>query len=256
MGKLVRASDGRVHFSELKQFARSPAHYKARCERTFEPTRAMRIGTIVHHLVLGGAPRRKLVRFDGDARRGKEWTIFLEANPGCEIVTAPEWEEAEPIAAAVKNDPQFIEIIRDGALFEVPVEWEDGGLPCATGGIDIVTPTLIADLKMTSNTEPVRWQRHASSMLYHAQLAWYDTAARAKLDVQPKRWLVIGCEVEEPYAMTILDLDAAGVEQGKKSIGLWLEHLRRCEDNDVWPAYASSPIPWSLDFFEDDEAAQ
>ena len=85
-----------VRFSNLRLMAKSPAHYRAALDGEREDTLAMRLGRLVHALVLGG----DYLVWDG-TRRGKEWDRFAEENAGREIVTASELAQAEPVAAAV-----------------------------------------------------------------------------------------------------------------------------------------------------------
>lgn len=83
----------RVHYSRLKLMSLSPAHYAA-YER--EQTPAMRIGTLVHALALGG----EVIVYDGE-RRGAAWTAFsaLVAGEPFHIFDGPhrgkEWERAK-----------------------------------------------------------------------------------------------------------------------------------------------------------------
>src|SRR5258707_6330843 len=99
------ARDGTLHYSDLRQFARSAAHYKHQIAVEREATRAMRVGTCVHHLVLGEREDRPLAVFPGDVRRGKEWNAFAESNRAAEVVTQPEMDDAKPIASAGQWDP-------------------------------------------------------------------------------------------------------------------------------------------------------
>src|ERR1035441_6623548 len=66
-----------LHFSTLKNFARSPAHYKYASEHGTVTTPAMAVGSAVHALCLEHGDG--IVRFEG-SRRGKEWTAFQEAH--------------------------------------------------------------------------------------------------------------------------------------------------------------------------------
>src|SRR4051812_47721540 len=70
------AEDGTVHFSDLKKIADSGVQYLHALGRQHEPTRAMLIGTGVHHIVLGERPGSKVAKFPGDKRVGNEWKAF------------------------------------------------------------------------------------------------------------------------------------------------------------------------------------
>lgn len=244
-----------IHFSDLKKMALSPAHFRCSVAESFEATRNMRIGTIVHHMVLGGNKRHPVMLFDGESRRGKEWERFAEMHAGFEIVTAPEWREADPIAEAVKADPCARQLL-EGARFEVPLTWTDAGIPCETHGLDIVAAHHVADLKVTSCTEPRTWMRHATKLLYHAQMAWYERACQANsIDVTDGMFL-IGVESSPPYAVTCLRLGPDVLLQGHKSCAIWMERLRTCLENDHWPTYTQTVLDFELPAWASDEAAE
>lgn len=243
--KKIRRPDGRVSFSHLKHMARSPAHYRCAVEQPREPTRAMRVGTVVHRLVLGERPGHLVKRFEGEARRGKEWLAFVEANPGAELVTAPEWAEAEDIAAAVMSDPVATALLQ-GTATEAALEWEDAGTECGTSGVDFIGRGLLGDLKITTNVEPEKWQRHALNMLWHAQVVWYRNGARANGRDVSRGLFLLGVENTPPFVVTALELSEPVIELAEKTIALWLEKLRVCEENDFWPGYVQSPVPMVL----------
>lgn len=240
----VRHDDGTVHFSDLKQFALSPAHYVHSCTQKWVSTRPMRVGSIAHHIVLGPHKKRPIVLYEGGDRRGKDWLSFEAAHVGSEIVTLSEWGDAEATAMAVKADPVALSIL-NGAQYELPAAWEMDGFDCSTDGIDIVGPGYIAELKVTNSAEPDAWMRHATRMLYHAQMAFYSEGARAN-GADVKECYIIGVEDSPPYPVTVLRLTPATLDAGRKSCAMWLERLRACEAAAAFPGYAQAPIDFVL----------
>jgi hypothetical protein len=234
-----------AHFSNLKKFALSPAHYLASLGGG-ETTRAMRIGTVVHHLVLGPHRTRPLVRYEGEARRGKDWErCVTDAPPNAEIVTAPEWAEAKVIADAVVADPVANGILL-GCRREVSLTWDDAGIACATDGIDFVGPDYIGDLKTTTCTEPAEFSRHAIKLNYHAQLAWLESGAKANGISTAGGMYLVGVETSPPYAVTVLRMTPDVIDLGRKSVTMWLEKLRSCRENSHWPAYTQTVVDFLL----------
>lgn len=245
--------DGSVHFSHLKKMALSPRQYLAALNTETEPTRAMLIGTVVHLLVLGPRPGAKpIVKFDGERRQGKKWDEFLLENGGAEIVTAPEWREAEAIANAVMADP-IARTRLDGARFEVPITWEDGGIKCSTSGLDIVPANALCDLKTTTTVQPEAFQRQAFKMLYPQQMAFYRRGAMANgFDVSHGLY-ILGVETKSPFEIVELELTEGMVDYADRAVSLWIERLRAmlsaCPEPKSfadWPGYAQSPIPWDV----------
>lgn len=240
----IRNIDGRVHFSDLKKFALSPAHYKHACESTYEATRDMRIGTCAHQMVLGPRQGKSIVMFDGDRRQGSKWIDFAEENRGREIVTGPEWKDALTVAAVISQHPVIAPFLIGRK--EVPLQWVDAGIECATDGVDVVGDGWIADLKLTNSAEPRKFERTAASMFYHCQMAFYETGAKANGIDTSKGMFLLACESRPPYACTVFELNEATIAQGRKSNVLWLERLRQCEENDFWPEFAQAPVPLEL----------
>ena len=252
-------ADGTIHFSTLKHMADSAAHYRHACLNPLKPSKPMLIGTIVHRLVLGPQKDHDVVIFP-DARRGKIWELFQKAHTGDTIVTASEWEEAEPIADAILHDDVARRLL-DGARFEVPLRWENNGIPCATRGIDIVGAKSICDLKTSVSSKPRKFLRHAERMFYHAQLAHYEDGANANGIDTSEGVSLIAAETKPPYAVTIFEIPKDVLEWGRKQISLWIGTLRNCAAIDHWPAYSQSPVRWEMpawaidDDEEEEEAA-
>jgi hypothetical protein len=240
----VRHADGRVHFSCLKKFTLSALHYRCACEGGVKATRPMNVGSVAHALVLGEKRRgRPLTVYPGE-RKGNAWKDFAAQAmvDGKEVVTVKEYEAARPIADAIIHHPLACELL-NGAKLEVPMQWETAGVECATDGVDILGPDYLAELKTTHTAEPERFKRHALAMLWHAQLAWLSEGSGLN-GLIPKRHLIIAAEVTPPFPVTVLELEPELLLHGAKSVTLWLEKLRACEETDLWPAYTQSIVPF------------
>lgn len=246
--------DGTHHFTDLKKLSLSGCHYLDSVNTEHEPTRAMLIGTAVHHLVLGPRPTGKpVVLFKGARRSGKEWDAFRIEHQAAEIITAPEWEEAEAIATAVKEDP-LAQSMLAGARLETPLRWEEDGLLFSTSGVDIITATGgLGDLKTTTSTQPDAFMRQALKMFYHAQVAFYLRGARACGLKVSGSLFILGVETKSPYAVVELELTEEMISLGDRTVSLWIETLKtlrasiptpkRAKD---WPAYAQSAVTWDV----------
>lgn len=228
-----------IHFSALKQFARSPAHFKAYVEQGFSATPAMSLGTLIHAMVLGG----EYVIFEAK-RRGKVWAEFKAANDGKFIVTQKEADKARRAADAVLSDPTAAPLLEGRK--EEPWQATLYGRKAA-GRIDVAGPATV-DLKSAADCEPYRFQRTCLRMAYHAQLAWYADARKALGD-DPGECYIIGVESSVPHAVTTLRITPRALDEGRKLTRLWVERLIACELADEWPGYAQSAL--DLDIVED-----
>ncbi len=239
------SEDGTVHFSTLKKIADSGVQYLHAVSSPFEPTRAMLIGTGVHHLVLGQRPTSKVARFPGEKRVGTAWKSFLEEHDGYDILTEPEWNEAEQIAAAVMADRVAREYL-SGARFEVPLTWEDSGLRCSTTGVDIVQPGRIGDLKTTNTTEIEKWQRQAFSFSYHCQMAWYRRGCIANgIDVSHGMFL-LGVDTKPPHEVVVLEMSEELIDLAERTLSLWIERLKVYAESKQFPGRAQSAVVWTI----------
>ena len=145
------------HFAKMQ--AKSLAHYLVACAPPRAHPRDARRNRRPRARPVGPRPGQTVVRFPGD-RRSKDFAPFCAKHPGAEIITASEWADAEPVAAAVLADEIASELIRGGKR-EAALRWQDGGFPCATDGIDLLGPDYVCDLKTSVSSEPERLQRLA-----------------------------------------------------------------------------------------------
>ncbi len=221
-----------VRYSHLKMFARSPAHYRAAIETNFAPTRAMRIGTIVHALVLGG----NLVVYDGE-RRGKAWAEFVQAHPQTEIVTRSEHDDATDIAAAVLANPLAMGVL--AGEHEKQVAWRSLGRECSSR-IDSADGNRVTELKVTNDSSPGRFSRLALRMSYNVQLAAYCDAVGAK------EAFIVAVEATKPYPVTVMKLSDRALELGRRTWHLWMEQLLACEASGEFPGYCQSIVPFDV----------
>lgn len=255
---LKHEPDGALHFSTLKNIEQSPMHLRHYLRHGIRVTKPMRMGTIVHRLVLGPQQGHDVVIFPG-RRAGVMWELFEKAHANDTIVTKAEWDEAEPIAEAVKRSAEAMRLL-DGARLEVPVRWENLGVPCSTRGIDVVNDAqhVIADLKTTRSARPRAFMSQAARMFYHAQLAHYEDGAQANGIDTSGGVKLIAVESSPPYPVTVFNLPAQVRGVGRAKIAEWVERLRVCAEADHWPAYAQSEVEfelpmWGGDFEEDEE---
>lgn len=258
--------DGTVHFSDLKKLAGgSGRKYLQSVNFPDLPSRSMLIGTAVHRLLLGARVGHEIHYFPGSTRKGKAWDDFRALHPKADILTSPEMQEAQEIAAAVTADPIAMRRLK-GARFEIPLTWKMGSIPCSTRGLDIVAADCIADLKTTSTVEPEAWMRHATKMHYAEQMVWYRAGARANgLDVS-KGLFVLGVETKAPFEVVELEVTEGVADRAERTITLWLERLQslliecpKPRSVKDWPGYAESTVSWELkswDMAELDESEE
>lgn len=234
-----------IRYSHLRQMARSPMHVRSAMDgqQSYDSV-SMRLGRLVHGLVLGG-PSAPVI-YEGE-RRGKAWADFQADHPGAEIVTRAEADKAQPIADAVLADVAASALLRlPGAITEQRIEWPLGEV-IAAGTPDLFDPAtgILVDLKTTRDAEPRRFQRSAWSYQYHAQLDWYAEGLRAHGHTVRECYLV-AVETAAPYGVSVHRLDSAALEDGRRLWSSWLERFRVCLAADHWPGYADRPVNFGV----------
>ena len=231
--------DRPISYSDLRAFSQSARHFQAQLEAPREVTAAMRVGTATHRLVLGG-PAPSVY----DGTRTAKWKA--ETPDYEEVLNGREYALAEAMATSVLSHPTAREYL-DGARYEVPLEWEYAGVRCWTRGIDILHPTRLGDLKTMATVAPAKAMRHAESMLYHAQIGWYDLA----LDIlgyppRSRPAFLLCVESKPPHDVVVLELEPDTLAKGRQCCHAWLEQYKVARESGAWPGYTVAPVPWAL----------
>jgi hypothetical protein len=238
-------ADGKLHISQLKHMARSAQHYLFWREHEAEPKPAMRFGSLVHAIILGGEYRM----FSGVDRHAKGWAAWEQENAGIDarghsrlLVTKTEWSRADQAASEIIKNLRHIDggvELLDGQL-EHTIDWEFRGQP-ARSTLDVLGPGRVVDLKTTTTSQPYRFRAHAERMLYHAQMAFYCEAAGIS------EAIIIAAEVAPPYAVSVHRLSARTLRRGLQCCVAWVEQLDGCERSGVWPGYSQSIGDWDIE---------
>lgn len=264
-------TDNRVHFSELKQMARSPAHYRYACEHAKDPSRAMTVGSVGDAIVFG-TPERIAI-YPGPTRRGKEWDAFKALNPGKTIAIQSEVDDATGAAEAILRDPIAGPILTECET-QIVIQWEQMGLPCASGiagergGIDALhrASRTIWDVKCVGvDVDPDGIAKHAWRQHWHAQLAWLVDGWNARdgraLDEPTVHAAGLICvEANPPHCVTVMRATPEALDHGQRSIRLWLERLAACEGEAernpgyVWPGYVQTIAEMGVPAWLDEES--
>lgn len=237
----MRTREG-IRFSELKQMARSPAHFMCSLQTPFEQTPAMRLGSLVHCVLLGGDWHV----FEG-TRRGKAWDEFQAEHDGELIVTPSELATATAIRDHVRQNPLAMAALT--GQHEVELFRDFAGRKLG-GTLDVLGDGFITDLKTTHDASPDRFPWQLRKMSYDAQLDWYAELARAN-GHRVDHCRVVAVETKPPYAVTVFRVLPRQLEAGAMKWRGWLEMLFACEASGVWPEYSEAEV--DIDVPEEDE---
>lgn len=256
MGRIVagvdfaeyRAAAG-VNVSSLKEFNRSPLHYRHAKDNPKPTTSAMSLGTAAHCATL--EPDRLSAEFTAwnSRRAGKEWEAFntnAEAS-GRTVLAADALDAALNIAEAVRSCPDAMVYLRAGHA-EVSMTWEhDDPAMLLKGRADWLTTINGADvlvgLKTTRDLRPRKLAAQAADLCYHWQWAFYADGFERITGRKP---LVVEIVVESapPHAVAVYRIPDHVLERGRQEYREALQTLARCEAANVWPG----PVVGEVDF--------
>lgn len=250
-----------VHFSRLKLFGKSAAHYAANVG--FD-TASLRKGSGTHSYLLGD--EGSVVVYEDGARnpRHKKYQEFLAENEGKLILSPSEFEAVEGMRRSIQRHERALRLL-DGVREEY-IAWELGGRACA-GTPDVVHlradgTKVLVELKTSQSASPdlFRWQ--AKKLAYHAQLAWYGQGLERCMTYAPgpvvERYIV-AVESSPPYPVTVLRVTDKMIDKGLRQCRFWFEQLLVCERSGHFPAYVEADVDWDDDDtdlnWDDEEAA-
>lgn len=223
-----------VRFSNLKHMALSPAHYRHATDTPFVASKAMRLGTLTHRLLLGGP----IVMFDGASRRGKAWDAFVSGHDPENVFLPSERAVADAMTSSVRRSEMAMSWL-DGA-HEKRIDWTFAGRACrSTPDVANRDRRFVCDVKTARTAEPGRFVREALSRAYHAQLGFYGEALGLGVD---DAHVIVAVESSPPYPVTVLQLTPRAVEAGRKLCRLWMERVIACEAAGEWPGYSQSIV--------------
>lgn len=213
----------------------SPLAYYVRATSPYEPTAAMRWGSLLDAHLFGYELERWTVK--DAARRGKDW--------GADDVTRDEWESARAAAEKVRSHPRVAEILATGEA-QVSLEWQEEGVTVA-GRPDFLSSSagLVLDLKSTSGgldmhalgSTVAKWR-------YHIQIALYVMGLEAQgVSLEPAFLFV---QSSPPYDCRVVTLVPDQVEAAKRDARRLLRRIAKCEATGVWPGASESIEPLVL----------
>ena len=190
---------GRLSFSALKAFAKSPAHYIEYLNRK-PATEAMAFGSAVHAAILEPEKFAKEYHVapecDRRTKAGKEiYQAFKDSIGNAISITALEMETINRIQARVHKTEAAMTILEDTQK-EVKGEGVIGGVPFI-GFADALTDRYAIDLKTCRDASPEAFMREAHQGMFHLQAAVY----RRLFGINSFFWIAL--EKEAPYAIGV-----------------------------------------------------
>jgi exodeoxyribonuclease VIII len=244
----------RVNWSTLKWIDLSPAHYQQVLLEETEDTDAMKLGRACHIAVFEpDLFKSRCIRWDGGARRGKDWEALVRAHPDDEILTEHQYDTALAVGRAVRTSAMAAPYV-SGGQGEVTVLWNCDGVDCKSR-IDFVAELgALVDLKgitRIGGASPETFPFTVRNLKYKAQAAFYRRAyqhATGKL----LPYFLVAAEMMAPFAVQVYQLTDAQLEEGEGAFMQLLEVYKGCRARNVWQQYADQVLPLPEPFSSDE----
>ncbi|HHK43020.1 MAG TPA: hypothetical protein ENJ50_11420 [Planctomycetaceae bacterium] len=251
-----------MNHSTLKHGLRSMAHLKACLDDPPEPSKAMRLGSLVHAAAL--EPLEMLNRyialppFENDIRRpdGTEYANvkatkaykdsvadFMDEHPDKTVITQEEFDVLKGVCAALQANKRCRDWLFAGGQTELSMVWEDPdtGVLCK-GRIDKLLPGLIVDIKTTSDA--MRFESQIAKLAYHQQMAFYRDGLMLASGEECQA-AIVAIESAAPFGIRAAIVADDAINWGRESYRRLLREYAACRAANEWPNY-ESPDYWHL----------
>ena len=236
----------RVNMSTLKEFRKSPAHYRHRllCKDNDSP--AKRLGRAVHLATL--EPERFVstyVIWNEGRRFGKKWDKFKKVFKGREILTNEEYARCLAIQQSTRSNQMAMSYLASGAA-EITATWIDKktGIGCK-GRLDFANDSAIVDLKTTRDASPNGFGREVWRYGYHLQAAFYQDGHAAATGTRLPI-VIIAVETEAPYVVQVYSVPEQVLDAGREEYSRLLELLATSRAENNWPGYSEQELELTL----------
>lgn len=233
-----RADPG-MNFSTLKHASVSALHYQHARDNAAAETKATRLGSLNHALILSDLDPVDLaqshgVEVWGAHRRGKAWKAFQAQHPDALIVTLPELTTALEMRAAVRRHRAAREAL-EGLAFEVALTWTHPGGARLKGRVDGLTPGRGVELKTTLHI--ASFAREAARRLYHAQAGLYAHGVESVTGTFPA-WDFVAVENVPPHDVAVYRAEEDDLVRGYRLCEEWIRCVQSAEARGVWDGVA------------------
>lgn len=250
--------------SRLKHMLVSPAYYQLKLSRPVIETDPLRLGRMLHTLVL--EPHlvdEEFAIWTEGRRQGSSWEIFKVCNQDKTIITQDQLDCAEGMATALRQLDDFpFEAWLDGvatvepAIKERSLFWidEETGLPCKArpDAMTLGASPLAGDVKSTRSASPDEFMRDLFKLRYDLQAAHYLAGIKAVFGVDAN-FAFFASEKEAPFVARTFLMTQAALAHGERFRRYCLCMIKKCNDENNWPKQppGGKPVVVEPPFWED-----
>ena len=162
------------------------------------------------------------------------------AEGGRELLTQNEWDAIWGIRQSIADHPAASQCLSIDGINEATFICKDPGtgleLKCRPDRL--TNSGWCIDLKTTQDASTTEFARSITKFSYHVQAAFYLHVLEYATGTRPKGFVFMAVEKGAPYAVHMLRLSDAAIEQGTREMHKHLEILADCIKSDTWPGYS------------------
>ena len=238
-----------LNYSGAKELLKSPAHFKAYAAAEREETKALRMGTITHALVL--EPEAALARYaiapevDKRTKAGKElFEIFTAANAGKTIVAADEWAVCEGVGASMRARLADLGFRMVATELMLAVDYCGVPLKSAIDAVveDKAGDRWIVDLKTTEDASPKGFLSSVRAYRYNLQAHFYRTVYETYSRERIKGFVFVAAEKSAPYLSAAYRLGPELISYAVADFEQAVNTYKGCVAFDEWPGYPAEVV--------------
>lgn len=241
--------------SGLDLVNQSPFHYLYNLQFREEPTKAMRIGSALHTMVL--EPEKfdsefaySTQKIDARSKEGKELKASLLLS-GKIVLAVDEYEAVINMTKAIRNHLGASNLLSNGiaeqSIFHIH---HDMQVLCKVRPdyrkITKSGKHIIADVKTTDNACMEEFERKVASMRYHVQAGYYWDIVEEATNVPVDEFIFIVVEKTPPYGVALYSCDWHIITAGRYEYLQNLAKYKECYLGGYWPCYGNDSMRITL----------
>lgn len=236
-----------LNCSAAKRLLISPAHYKHYMTAEREETKALRMGSLTHALVL--EPEAVESRFaflpEGIDRRtsaGKlAFAAFEAGAKGKTIVNADEAQDCQAFAAALeKTIKEVLKITFTATEVMLAVDYCGARLKSAIDAVG--SDGFLYDLKTAESADPKKFLWSAKDNQYPLQAHFYRAVYQAATGERVKGFRFIVVEKSPPYCVAIYEFGPELMTYAAMDFEKAVSDYKTYTGLDEWPGYPSEVV--------------
>jgi len=231
-----------LNFSGSKELLKSGAHFQSYLTRQHEETKALRLGSLTHALVLepdtvdaryAAAPECDRRTKDGKA----SYDSFVAAAAGKTVVTADEFELAQNVARSMRRARESLAVSFVATEVMLSVEYNGTILKSAIDAVG--SDGYLYDLKTAECASARGFLQSVRSYSYNLQAHFYRTVYQAATGERVRGFRFIVAEKSEPWAWAIYEIGPELMTFAALEFEDAVVKYRSCLELDAWPGYPS-----------------